>query len=83
MNTAIFVNIGELILWPGRGVVLATLWGGGGGDGGQAERRPAYRMTNGVGGWVRSNWERGVRAKAVSSLRSATAVQDALRGLIR
>jgi len=59
----------------------------------EAEARPANRMTNGADGWARGDWERGVRVKAVSPLRSslhfssarqvATAVQDALRGLTR
>ena len=33
-------------------------------------------MTNGADGWARGDRERGVRAKAVSSLRFATAVQN-------
>jgi len=45
----------------------------------EAEARPANRMTNGADGCARRGWERGVRAEAVSPLRSATAVQDALR----
>jgi len=49
----------------------------------EAEARPANRMTIGAGGWVRGDWECGVLAKAVSSLRFATAVQDASRGLTR
>jgi len=49
-------------------------------------------MTNGADGCARGDWERGVRAKAVSPLRSrlrfasarqvATALQDASRGLM-
>jgi len=40
-------------------------------------------MTNGSIGCTRGDWKRGVRAKAVSSLRFATAVQDASRGVTR
>jgi len=47
------------------------------------EARPANIMTNGAGGRVWGDWKRGVRAKAVSPLRFATAVHDALRGLTR
>jgi len=49
----------------------------------EAEARPANRMTNGADGCAREDWERGVRAKAVSPLRFATAVQDASRGVMR
>ena len=44
----------------------------------EAGARPANRKTNGADGWIRGDWERGVRAKAVSPLRSATAVQKTL-----
>jgi len=40
-------------------------------------------MTNGADGCTRGDWERVARAKAVSSLRFATAVHDALREVTR
>jgi len=47
------------------------------------EARPANRMANGADGCAWGDWKLEVRAKAVSPLRSATAVQDDSRGVMR